>query len=295
MASGKHPESGDNTRPQNSLIDRIGVSATTLARSALAGPSEDNDSLASFSDQGGKAEASSAASQGAASENRFWTAAHMPASRPEGLRTQISHVSQDAQTAQTAFDDFLNPDSNKLVSYDGPLTVREATQPNNLQSAWIRDLGHGNTFNSKSADTPRNLAGDQGSHPNYDGAAVVSLLADPSFTTYDNPTSLWDQAEDDPASIFDARTDSEVQSSIEQPRSGVFHLTEDLLGSDKDLGLWQDLLNRYHDEVWGDQLPLVKEAQKELQQAVAVGDSNATGLPALRRLRMLLGHVRATG
>src|SRR6266699_2555 len=59
------------------------------------------------------------------------------------------------------------------------------------------------------------------------------------------------------------------------------------------IGQWQDVLTRYTEEVWGDLTPLVRQAQKELQQA---RDAEPRGprpkLKAVQRLRQILGHLR---
>ena len=54
---------------------------------------------------------------------------------------------------------------------------------------------------------------------------------------------------------------------------------------------WDGVLNRYTDEVWGDLLPLVKEARKEVEDRRS--DSSSTKEPkALRRLGAILRHLR---
>jgi len=63
---------------------------------------------------------------------------------------------------------------------------------------------------------------------------------------------------------------------------------------------WEDVLNSYQDDVWGDILPLVKEARQEVSdlankektekggEAVAISEQPK----ALRRLGLILGHIR---
>ena len=55
---------------------------------------------------------------------------------------------------------------------------------------------------------------------------------------------------------------------------------------------WVDILSRYQDEVWGDILPLAREARKEDKIANAGGKPLHNGTSALRRLAMVFGHVR---
>jgi len=56
---------------------------------------------------------------------------------------------------------------------------------------------------------------------------------------------------------------------------------------------WQDVLTRYTEEVWGDLTPLVRQAQKELEQARGAEPRGPRpNLKAVHRLRQILGHLR---
>ena len=52
---------------------------------------------------------------------------------------------------------------------------------------------------------------------------------------------------------------------------------------------WDDVLNSYTDEVWGQMLPAVKEARSQLEEVKA--GSKRLDNNAVTRLRMILGHV----
>ncbi|MCJ1434647.1 hypothetical protein MMC27_004016 [Xylographa pallens] len=54
---------------------------------------------------------------------------------------------------------------------------------------------------------------------------------------------------------------------------------------------WLDVLTRYQDDVWGDMLPLVKEARAQINITRAEAGTAPKNRPALRRLGMLLGHL----
>ena len=62
------------------------------------------------------------------------------------------------------------------------------------------------------------------------------------------------------------------------------------LASVPELKPWLDILNTYQDEVWGDFLSLVQQAKEELETA-SPGEAALDNKPAVRRLRMLLGHL----
>ncbi|KAH7060739.1 hypothetical protein B0J12DRAFT_342485 [Macrophomina phaseolina] len=55
------------------------------------------------------------------------------------------------------------------------------------------------------------------------------------------------------------------------------------------LAEWDDVLNNYTDEVWGEMLPVVKAARSQLQEVKTGMDSLDS--KAVARLRMILGHV----
>ena len=64
----------------------------------------------------------------------------------------------------------------------------------------------------------------------------------------------------------------------------------DEYSQDIDLQPWLKILDSYHDEVWGDILPLVQEVRKEAMPAKD-GMWKLEDKPALRRLQMLLKHL----
>ncbi|KAF2836421.1 hypothetical protein M501DRAFT_996596 [Patellaria atrata CBS 101060] len=55
------------------------------------------------------------------------------------------------------------------------------------------------------------------------------------------------------------------------------------------LSEWDRVLNAYTDEVWGDMLPAVQTAKKELEEVRDVSDKSDN--KALVRLKMILGHI----
>ena len=64
----------------------------------------------------------------------------------------------------------------------------------------------------------------------------------------------------------------------------------DKYSQDIDLQPWIRILGSYHDEVWGDVLPLVQEVRREAEPTKD-GMWNLGDKPALRRLQMLLKHL----
>lgn len=152
---------------------------------------------------------------------------------------------------------------------------------------------------------------------NSDGAAVVALLSDPAFTVDEQPSSNLDSETDGAGSQSYRRPQTRkgmaISVDVTHPPSPLglmpdfgapWTLNHTLLATRHDIDErrhcqesgfvsvqpWVDILDRYHDEVWGEMLPLVQEACKDPPTA----NGKQRGLrdsPALRRLRMVLGQL----
>lgn len=213
---------------------------------------------------------------------------------------------------------------------DGPLALKQEEfvtniQKNNPESSSAQQgfedypsLSHGDeNCSSASHSHLRNARSTIGKSPrnlinSTDGAAVVDLLSKPSLYIEDEiegqvPTSAG-LSDIDRQSKYPETARSEVRTSrkdtmIERGLIPDFALTETDLKTiaqsipraideahNAELRPWLEILNSYQDEVWGDMLPLVRQAREELAMT---GDSK-NGLddkPAVRRLRMLLSHL----
>ena len=149
-----------------------------------------------------------------------------------------------------------------------------------------------------------------------DGAAVVALLLDPTFA-----------ADEEPRITMALETDGTEGQKIKRMQSRKREESIDVLHTSKSFSLipdfgppsklfpaslatqrdnyrkqhclepgpgdvqsWIDILDRYHDEVWGDMLPLVQESRQELKMANEKKTCLQNG-PAIRRLKMILQHL----
>ena len=149
---------------------------------------------------------------------------------------------------------------------------------------------------------------------NVDGAAVVALLLDPTFAADEEPrTTLALETEgtegqknkimrsrkrDESINVLhtSTKTFSLIPDFGPPPKSFPASLTTQRDNCRKlelgpgDVQSWIDILDRYHDEVWGAMLPLVQESRQELKMA----NENKTCLqsgPAIQRLKMILQHL----
>ncbi|KAL9039186.1 MAG: hypothetical protein Q9180_002680 [Flavoplaca navasiana] len=64
---------------------------------------------------------------------------------------------------------------------------------------------------------------------------------------------------------------------------------------DFEVGPWIEILDTYHDEVWGDMLPLVEEARKEAHAIRNRDTTHDEVFPAIRRLSMIARHLQSKG
>ena len=152
-----------------------------------------------------------------------------------------------------------------------------------------------------------------------DGAAVVALLSDPKFNVDGEPTDSWPvvAVSKDQDKLGSLRLELPPYKPVDplaplnpldlmpdfNPSWDSLHAFNRLWSSTSyegqsfsdpmfgDTQPWVDILNRYHDEVWGDMLPLVQEAREEAKLAEASPEGALQDRPALRRLGMLLKHL----
>lgn len=144
----------------------------------------------------------------------------------------------------------------------------------------------------------------------YDGAEVVALLSVPGSCLDEVPADEGHRTQSE-------RLDTHPQSHTAQTggfvhpdvvanelqlvpnlgsNSAAFEMMiasmphVDEYSQELDLQPWLKILDSYHDEVWGDILPLVQDARKEAKPAKD-GMWKLEDKPALRRLQMLLKHL----
>lgn len=161
----------------------------------------------------------------------------------------------------------------------------------------------------------KNLGSSQdglGNISHHDGATVVALLSEPGFSADDEPAEFpgfaGNQSKLEYLDIQSARSQKSAEPRIglavhelglvpnfALPSHDPKAIADAMPRAEEeactvDLKPWLDILNSYQDEVWGDLLPLVQQAREELSTA---NDNEGTldDKPAVRRLRMILGHL----
>lgn len=215
---------------------------------------------------------------------------------------------------QVAFDEFLAGlhgfDHEVESAHDGPLSSGDQ------RLGFPLGIAEDNLLLIQERETLRMQGHNQGlADQDVDGAAVVALLSDPLFaldTEFSNTMvsegrkepnwetlQTWkgpNKPDDDLhtsntfALVPDFSAPWNLAHASLTTQKGI-HEGENCLDSRYgDVQPWFDILHLYHDEVWGEILPLVQEAREELKK----NNESKTRLhngPAIRRLEMVLQHL----
>ncbi|KAK8139928.1 hypothetical protein PG984_001051 [Apiospora sp. TS-2023a] len=211
-----------------------------------------------------------------------------------------AHMEEHAASQEAAFSAFSDGEGAQLMS----LSVAD-------------QAGAENHLNSNSAVAKTTTTAE---HAQRDGMDVVKLLDGTDYNSVTEPdeanaTLTQAEAADLRRALFhDEDSKEPKQHNIDwnilnffpdflsdgRPRWGYTELpnhmgvTDPIEARDLWVKQWQHVLSDYTDEVWGDLGSLVDEARHEVEEA-STREPDATGppeMPALRRLRQVLNHIR---
>ena len=215
---------------------------------------------------------------------------------------EIMQQGPSSHTAMFSYEDSWQLSIKGLPTFEGHNPI--AVIPN--KPPWTSEA-----IGGKNSEFPDDVIA-KTSHPDY-GAAVTALLSEPGLPADDRPikgsygtagiASKSDNLATQQArgrkpagSRFDI-IDPQLafipnfESSHYSPKAAADAIPRAQgLASIPELKPWLDILNTYQDEVWGDFLLLVQQAKEELE-TTSPGEVALHDRPAVRRLRMLLGHI----
>ncbi|MCJ1449819.1 hypothetical protein MMC28_000147 [Mycoblastus sanguinarius] len=321
--------SGRDNENAYALSRRIGASASGLLQNSL-GPSSPNavtGTLASRNVGAAKGSSSSSAANRSnsslSSQSSSSCSTQNISSRSlgaESFRSQPGNGKDSRENGQAGFDEFMlgSGESRQasIFEQNGPLSD-EQWPTSHFAAAYLRGVPPAVRHvgaEREPADVEEFL------NANSDGAAVVALLSNPDSTLDEDILDSWDMKTreqngeghglpkllDQPNNLIGPMTPTNPLDLMPDFSSSWRSMSRCRVPADKDDGSngdcfldpsfgdiqpWVDILHRYHDEVWGDMLPLVQEARKEAK-AVNQGDKGALqDSPAIRRLGMLLKHL----
>lgn len=325
----KEAEAGEET-PQDgfsqgssSMLSRIAASASGLTKSALATPgtNELNAGTASALANAGKPQSSGQGGSATWAERDIG-----PEQRSQNIAQQIGaggfklgHHEEHVRKSENEFMSFLDGIDSFTPSQDaGVPSLQKAATPTSWGEAWARSQLFDGSVPSEPQKIPsKDAIAEQESR---DGEEVLAILSGP----------IEDEKLEDPETEdVDWNLNAEQISQLRAMTKDLFPPTElhNPIPSDHPLNLipdfgasnimklpqtevngeesyiyiglnrdtfkeqWEDVLTRYSDEVWGDLLPLVKEARQEVEQ-MGKGEPSTEEPQALRRLRAILAHLK---
>lgn len=285
----------------NSVLSRLGQSASALSKSVVQGTPAVND-LANLapSEKSGPSSSSRQAGPLAESTSR---AAATSTSGAGGFRSE--HTSAHVAAEEAAFSDFLDS-TNVFVP----------TNPIGLDKAWESATSANMTPTISRGVHESSVAEQQ----KRDGGEVVQLLSQPDeeMPEFDGQMILAEpELKSLRQALFEDGSPSQVSAS---DWNNMLNFVPDFLRSHEDshgvteasgssymtlgvtdtaeagqlwLNEWNRVLTGYNDEVWGDLGDLVQQARTEVQKIRDGQEGQPPDPVALRRLRTVLHRVRA--
>ncbi|CAI7610088.1 unnamed protein product [Penicillium bialowiezense] len=306
--SSKNPAPAPAPAPTPSLASRIQSSATGLAKSTFQPGSDLNSTLTSNSKSGPSASTSASAP---ASDNAPQLGSSSSVGPGESFRSSTISADEDFQQFQN--EARLDPDIFGADDHiDGQIQEPQQGKgkgKERLESAWQ------DPTQSPSGPAAHPIQSQNANLNPSDGSAVVALLSSPSLE--EDPSTL-SSAELDPAPLPLSASEREALDSYRLSSSGPMltssslvpdidtflsqgynesqgraggALRDEVLAKLPGAGDWIGVQERYHDEVWGFLGPVLEAAKEEIERGRDGGGDGRGEGPAVRRLRMILGHM----
>lgn len=325
----KPPIEGSPLYSSSSLLERVTASATGLAQSAFAAPTNNelSDAASGALTSTGKGRQLDRSSGSWAESSHANQPSGLPITTGQSLPTiRSGHREEHIRDVEDEFSSFLEG----IDSFTPSSELRQTTPSRGHEVDKPLERAHGST------DTHRNQAGEVlyntvDEQQRHDGDAVLSILSHSSVTSDELDSlpvedevinwGLTDQQISRLRALMDEIfpwPDQHVQISVEHPLNLVPNMVSNPATSDPALSMgtsleesymyfgdvpqnkarqvwmeqWEGVLTGYTDEVWGNLLPLVVEAREEVKVIKDDPGTNLEQLKALRRLRLVLDHVR---
>jgi hypothetical protein len=298
----KSDEDADKGQLEPSMISRVAASATGLTRSAFATPNgnELNErAVAALAEKGHVGQSSSSGRNSASAESSKAPQKLQQANPSNAFR--IGHSEDHVRQSENEFSSFLD-------SIDSFTSSEDTGQGHFASNGLGDDLGEAWTRSEPAPVLPsqRPIYGNVDEQQSRDGEDVLALLSENGAMeetfepSPEDENTDWglsaEQLQQLRAMTKDLFPSVEAHGTIDpnHPLNLVpnFDTRGQALAVSESLReQWDGVLNRYTDEVWGDLLPLVKEARKDVENLR--NDPSSIEQPkALRRLGAILGHLR---
>lgn len=123
----------------------------------------------------------------------------------------------------------------------------------------------------------------QGDHKKFSERNLTETHTYPYVVS--NTLSLLPDFSSDESSI-------ETEQALLDREETIFRIrSPGLISKDNGLLPWIDMLGSYHDQVWGNLLPLIQEPYLEVKEIETAGHGRSQESSTVRRLSMILGHM----
>ena len=321
-------ESSETQEKGASLASKIVASASGLARDFAHGSDGELASiLASSSAIGSKSQSSNTTAGSSAWRNEVAATRTRTSGSSQIPNSNAPTAFRSLQTQAP-----VDPQMNEFLS-DTTFSPQQSKSDVHSTSAWASQFNRVPEPNAAGYTTSSGRQRNEPFIPDvHDGAEVSQLLSEPTFSadadtmemgatadlTQEQVNDLFPQEFTDtenhmvnymksnlppppthkpvpwdhplnlrPAELMQVE---DPETSLEKGLDGYFASPQ---LRDRWLSEWNDILNSYTDEVWGELLPEVKTARTELE-AMRVG-GNSYDAKAVARLMMILGHVNQQG
>jgi hypothetical protein len=289
---------------QPSMLSRVAASATGLTRSAFATPNANELNklaVAPLAEKGQAGRSFSDTDNLARAESSRGSQKPHPGSLSGAFK--FSHSEEHVQQSEKQFSSFLDGIDSFTPSADiGRDHFASGGLGDSLVAAWTRSQP------APGLASPRPFFGSVAEQEVRDGEDVLALLS--LSGALDEKFELTPEEEDHDWGLT-AEQISQLQAITKHLFPPVdMHGAIDpnnplnlapsfsdvngqpLLESESWREQWDGVLNRYADEVWGNLLPLVREARQEVEDLRQ--DASSSEEPkAVRRLGAILGHLRS--
>ena len=312
--------------PSPSLAQRIANSATTLTRDATSGPASTSTlgrTMQSITDEKGPTStpswASSSASGGASHDaNGIYADDLQSSHRLNEATRQILGEFRERRPPQNVYDGQIERFSDVPRRYVDVLKDLSAQTRGVITSEkgkgvgfeWVDEFS-GHDHDLRPEVLLDRADGDFARAEASDGAAVTSLLSNPTSTSedFDEATSSTNPQPNIPASTLkqmpkhtsptvssplNLLPDTNILNDDHTKFNGLSRRTSGPQNPAYVLEQWWGVLTGYMDEVWGPEVVDIGELKKEAEKAREQGQNERAREVegrAVRRLRMVLGHL----
>lgn len=286
---------------QPSMLSRVAASASGLTRSAFATPNSNelNEHTAAALAEKGQF------GQSYGSNLAWAESSKAPQKLEQGSSAaafRVGHNQEHVKQSEKEFSTFLDGIDSFTPSEDrGEDHFASGGLGDGFGDVWTR------SHSARGLTPQKSIYGSVAEQESRDGEDVLVLLAQNGATEETFEPSPDDESLDwglsaEQLSQLRAMTqdlfppieahgivDPDHPLNLAPNFDGTYGHSPDLIESWREQ--WDGVLNYYTDEVWGDLLPLVKEARREVED-LQNGPSRTEQPKALRRLGAILGHLR---